>query len=87
MMPAGRLYLKDLIIEMRRSVSPGYLEKLKAELNELDQQYVTLGRKRVKPSQCYRFNEDPAHIMFNTNCPEDLKSKVQAIISKYTIER
>ena len=72
---------------MRRSVSPYYLEKLKAELNELDRQYVTLGRKKVKPSQCYRFDADPAHILFNTNCPDDLKSKLQAIISKYIVER
>ncbi len=68
---------------MRQSVSPDYLEELKAELRELDRQYVNIGRKKVKPSQCYRFNPDPAHLLFNTNCPDGLKAKLQEILSKY----
>lgn len=68
---------------MRRSVSPDYMEKLMADLKELDRQYVNIGKKKVKPSQCYRFDTDPAHILFNTNCPEDLKQKVLAILTKY----
>lgn len=72
---------------MRNSMSPDHIEKIKAELGELDRHYVNIGRKKIKPSQCYRFSADPVHILFNTNCPEDLKQKIQAILSKYIIER
>ena len=68
-----------------RRLAPDMLEKVKAELDELDRHLVEIGGKKLKPSQCYRFEADPAHILFNTNCPEDLKQKIQAILSKYSI--
>jgi hypothetical protein len=68
-----------------RRLAPDMLEKVKAELGELDRHLVEIGGKKLKPSQCYRFEADPAHILFNTNCPEDLKQKIQAILSKYSI--
>lgn len=68
-----------------RRLAPDMLEKVKAELCELDRHLVEIGGKKLKPSQCYRFEADPAHILFNTNCPEDLKQKIQAILSKYSI--
>ena len=67
---------------MRRT-SNDMLEKLKAELGELDRFHVEIDGKRLKPSQCYRFDIDPAHVLFNTNCPDELKKKVQSILSKY----
>ncbi len=66
-----------------RDLSPEILEKVKAELGELDREFVQIDGKRLKPSQCYRFDLDPAHVLFNTNCPDDLKKKVQSILSKY----
>ena len=68
-----------------RRLAPDMLEKVKAELGELDRHLVEIGGKKLKPSQCYRFEADPAHILFNTNCPEDLKQKIQAILSKYSL--
>jgi hypothetical protein len=68
-----------------RRLAPDMLEKVKAELGELDRHLVEIDGKKIKPSQCYRFEADPAHILFNTNCPEDLKQKIQAILSKYSI--
>lgn len=69
---------------MRRSLTPDVLEKLRAELGELERQSVNVNGKKLKPSQCYRFGADPAHILFNTNCPEGLRQKIQSIFSKYT---
>jgi hypothetical protein len=68
-----------------RRLSPDMLEKVKAELGELDRHFVEVGGKKIKPSLCYRFEADPAHILYNTNCPDDLKQKIQAILSKYSI--
>jgi len=68
---------------MRESLSWDIVEKVKAELGELDRHYVEINGKRLKPSQCYRFEADPTHILFNTNCPEGLKKKIQSILAKY----
>lgn len=68
---------------MRRSLSWDVLEKVKLELGELDRHFVEIDGKQLKPSQCYRFEIDPTHILFNTNCPEGLRRKIQAILSKY----
>lgn len=66
-----------------REFSPDILEKVKAELGELDRQLVKIDGKHLKPSQCYRFDVNPAHVLFNTNCPDELKKKVHAILSKH----
>jgi hypothetical protein len=68
---------------MRRSLSPDTIERVKAELGELERQFVNIDGRNVKPSQCYRFSADPLHVLFNTNCPESLKKTIQSIISKY----
>ena len=59
------------------------LEKLVTELDELDRQLINVDGKILKPSQCFRYETDPLHYMFNTNCPDELKHKVQAIFKKY----
>ncbi len=69
---------------MQSSMTPEFLEMLRAELRELDRQYVNIGRKKLRPSQCYRIDVNPLHLLFNTNCPEELKRKLEAIVSKYT---
>ncbi len=68
---------------MRRSVAPDIVEKIRAELGELDRHHVVIDGKHLKPSQCYRFEMDPAHVLFNTNCPEGLRQKIESILSKY----
>lgn len=56
---------------------------LEQELAALDEMLVQVDGKELKPSQCYRFETDPVHMMFNTNCPDELKNKVQAILSRH----
>ena len=62
------------------------LIRIQNELLALDEQSIELDGKQIKPSQCYRVGISPAHILFNTNCPDSVKQKVQAILSKYTTE-
>ena len=69
---------------MRNSLSPDRIKKLKEELGELERELVQIDGKQLKPSQCYRFNVDPVHVLFNTNCPDSLKKKINSIIAKYT---
>ena len=60
-----------------------HIEKLVSELQDLDRQLIYVDGKMLKPSQCFRFETDPLHFMFNTNCPEKLKQQVLAIFKKH----
>jgi hypothetical protein len=63
---------------------PDYkLNQLRAELESLDTDLVRVDNTWLKPSQCYHVGTDPGHILFNTNCPDQLKEKVQSILLKY----
>ena len=64
-------------------VDPDVAGKVKAELDELDRELIEVDGNRLKPSQCYHFDVSPVHVLFNTNCPDSLKEKVRAILSKY----
>jgi hypothetical protein len=59
------------------------INSIRAELNLLDKEMVSVDDRLLKPSQCYRIELDPVHVLFNTNCPDDLRAKVQSILSKY----
>lgn len=57
--------------------------RIKEELMELEKEQVDANGVQLKPSQCYHFETDPPHVLFNTNCPPSLKEKIQSILSKY----
>lgn len=59
------------------------VQQLKSALLDLDKELVDIEGKKLKPSQCYRLETDPAHVLFNTNCPPSLKERVQALLTKY----
>ena len=58
-------------------------ERLQRELDLLEQEQVQLDGMPLKASQCYKVALDPLHVMFNTNCPDHLRARVQSILSKY----
>jgi hypothetical protein len=57
--------------------------RIKEELMILENESVEANGIFLKPSQCYHFETDPPHVLFNTNCPSSLKERIQSIISKY----
>ena len=61
-----------------------YSRHIRAALAQLDREMVLVDGKMMLPSQCYHIDMDPPHVLFNTNCPETLKEKIQAILSRYT---
>lgn len=65
------------------ALDPLWYEDLLSELEELDNEPVTVDGKTLKPSQCYHVGTSPTHVLFNTNCPEALKEKVNRILSRY----
>ena len=56
---------------------------IKAELDELNKTYLKIDGGVLHPAACYYFNTNPPHILYNTNCPDILKEKIKAIVSKY----
>ena len=58
-------------------------DQIKAELSALDAEMLDIEGEKIKPSQCYHFEGDPLHVLFNTNCPDSLREKIKMIISKY----
>ena len=59
------------------------IARLKEDLGDLDRELIHLDGKMMKPSQCYRIELDPVHVLYNTNCPDTLKEKIQSILGKY----
>ena len=59
------------------------IDSLVSELKDLDKELVPVDGNLLKPSQCYHFETNPVHMLFNTNCPEALKQKIQAILAKH----
>lgn len=52
-------------------------------LAELDEDLVLLDGKLIKPSRCYKISGNPPHVLYNTNCPDNLMSKIEAIMLKH----
>ena len=71
---------------MKTSFSPEVILQVKKELEQLDLDTIQVDGLELKPSQCYHFGLSPAHVLFNTNCPDTLKERVQSILSKYTAD-
>jgi hypothetical protein len=68
---------------MKNIIPDDSIDKIKAELTELDNSLVEIDGRKLKPSNCYYFEANPAHILYNTNCPQILKEKIDRIILKY----
>lgn len=68
---------------METRLSQEHQQRLLQELKDLEDQRFEIDGKTVRPSQCYHWEADPAHLLYNTNCPPDLKKKLDLIISKY----
>jgi hypothetical protein len=70
-------------IEYQQKINKFGIERIKEALTELDREMANADGVQLKPSQCYHFGSDPLHVLFNTNCPDELKQKVQDIISRH----
>jgi hypothetical protein len=58
-------------------------DDLRVELENLDNEFVDANGVRLKPSQCFRITSNSFNVIYNTNCPDSLKEKVQSILQKY----
>jgi hypothetical protein len=65
------------------AIDQGLYEQFLAELAALDEFPIIVEGREMKPSQCYHLGVEPAHILFNTNCPPSLRDKLNALLAKY----
>jgi hypothetical protein len=55
------------------------------ELEVIEEAVVVLGDVELKPSQCFHIESDPPHVLFNENCPESLKERINEILRRYGV--
>jgi hypothetical protein len=67
----------------KANASPEVIGQVKAALSELDREFVEINGSMLKPSQCYRLGLNPPYILYNANCPDDLKERIQTILSNF----
>ncbi|MFT3680155.1 MAG: hypothetical protein QM791_07765 [Ferruginibacter sp.] len=68
---------------MEATITGTTLEMLKKELSQLDECSIDIDGKNLRAGSCYYIGYNPLHVLYNTNCPESLKEKIESIISKY----
>jgi hypothetical protein len=55
------------------------------ELEVIEEAVVVIDGVKLKPSQCFHIESDPPHVLFNENCPESLKERINEILRRYGI--
>jgi hypothetical protein len=68
---------------MKAGQKSNNIHSLWQELELLEKNPVLLDGKLIKPSGCYRLTGNPPKLIYNTNCPDELKKKVDEILLKF----
>ncbi|RYF87262.1 MAG: hypothetical protein EOO00_12580 [Chitinophagaceae bacterium] len=68
---------------MSKLFDEGMLHRLQTDLDDLDREWIEVNGKKMKPSQCYRLETSPVHVLYNTNCPEALQKRINQLLKKY----
>ncbi len=63
------------------------IDQLRTDLDEINRKWRDMENSELSASQCYHFETDPPHFLFNLNCPDDLKSKLNELLNKYFPKR
>ena len=56
------------------------IDKLRDDLDTLNREWQDLDGTNLSASQCYHFETDPPHFLYNLNCPDNLKQKLKVNI-------
>lgn len=66
-----------------KNILPEKLKLLNAELKQLNETFMVVEGRRINPGSCYHFESSPPHVLYNINCPQVLKEKIETILTKY----
>ena len=59
------------------------LDNLQDDLDALNRDWRDLEGSELSAGQCYHFESDPPHFLFNLNCPEYLRRELQCLLAKH----
>lgn len=59
------------------------IDQLRDDLDTINREWRDIKASNLSASQCYHFETDPPHFLFNLNCPDALKKKLNEILYKY----
>jgi hypothetical protein len=59
------------------------LDDLRDDLDQLNKEWRDIEGSQLSASQCYHFESDPPHFLFNLNCPDALRKKLEGLIFKH----
>jgi hypothetical protein len=59
------------------------IDQLRGDLDDINREWRDIENSELSASQCYHFESDPPHFLFNTNCPDDLRKKLSGLLNKY----
>jgi hypothetical protein len=59
------------------------IDQLREDLDTLNREWRDIEDSQLSASQCYHFETDPPHFLFNLNCPEALKQRLKEILQRY----
>jgi hypothetical protein len=59
------------------------IDGLRDDLDSLNRDWRDIEGSNLSANQCYHFETDPPHFLYNTNCPENLQKKLEVLLQKY----
>ena len=59
------------------------LDGLRDDLDRLNKEWRDIEGNSLSASQCYHFETDPPHFLFNENCPEALRLELTRLLLKH----
>jgi hypothetical protein len=59
------------------------IDQLRDDLDELNREWMNIEGSNLSAVQCYHLETNPPHFLFNTNCPDTLRQKLEFILHKY----
>jgi len=58
-------------------------DSLRDELDALNRDWRDIEGSPLSATQCYHFESNPPHFLFNVNCPASLEQKLKDLLTKY----
>ena len=59
------------------------LDNLRDDLDQLNKDWRDIEGSPLSASQCYHFESDPPHFLFNLNCPDNLRQELNSLLFKH----
>jgi hypothetical protein len=59
------------------------IDSLRDDLDLLNKEWRHIEGTPLSATQCYHFETDPPHFLFNLNCPDNLRQELNDLLLKH----